>query len=52
MANLTMCSNKECPLSSTCYRFHAKPNVYSQSYLLEPKKDCEEKNFELFEKIN
>lgn len=32
MADITMCQNKECPLSKNCYRFTAKPNDYSQSY--------------------
>lgn len=38
-----MCSNKECPMRTTCYRFMAVPNEYRQSYsCFEPKlNDCQ-----------
>ncbi len=49
MADITMCTYQECALSETCYRFNAKENPYSQSYLVEPKKDCVEKRYELYE---
>lgn len=32
MADITMCTNKQCPLSESCYRFKAKPNEYRQAY--------------------
>jgi hypothetical protein len=32
MPDISMCSNDECPLSKTCYRFNAKPSEYRQSY--------------------
>lgn len=45
-----MCSNKECKLSETCYRFTATANKYAQSYLGDPKKDCEEVDYEYYVK--
>lgn len=32
MADLTMCTNDECPLASNCYRHEATPSEYRQSY--------------------
>lgn len=32
MADITMCTNKLCPLSGTCYRALAVPNQHWQSY--------------------
>jgi hypothetical protein len=32
MADITMCTNKECPLSFSCYRAKAIPNEYWQAY--------------------
>lgn len=32
MADITMCSNKNCPLHSTCYRFNATASKHRQSY--------------------
>lgn len=32
MPDISMCNNKECALSSKCYRFTAIPNPYGQSY--------------------
>lgn len=28
MADITKCTNKECPLSSSCYRIQAKDSFY------------------------
>ena len=51
MADITICKIKECIRSSECYRFNAKEKKEGhQSYLADPKKDCAEKNFRLFEK--
>lgn len=50
MSDITMCSNKECKLSVTCYRFNANKNPYRQPYFLEPKKDCEDKGYEYYKK--
>ena len=33
MADISMCNNHRCPLSSTCYRYLAKPSLY-QSYFI------------------
>ena len=42
MPDITMCTNKECPLSHSCYRFNCEPNQYSQSYAeFSPKSDDE-----------
>ena len=32
MPDITMCSNRECPLRSGCYRYRAVPNGDWQSY--------------------
>lgn len=32
MPDITMCSNNDCPLSESCYRFKCTPNEYWQSY--------------------
>ena len=32
MPDISMCQNKGCPLSSTCYRFQAVPSEYRQTY--------------------
>lgn len=32
MPDISMCQNKECPLSKTCYRFLAEPDPYWQAY--------------------
>lgn len=48
MADITMCTNEKCTLSKTCYRFNAAENPYRQSYLAEPKKDCEDRKYEYY----
>ena len=32
LPDITMCADKECPLSKQCYRFTAEPNEFRQSY--------------------
>ena len=32
MPDITMCTNKHCPLKDDCYRFTATPNKEKQSY--------------------
>jgi hypothetical protein len=32
MPDITLCSNKECPMAETCFRATAKPNPYWQNY--------------------
>jgi len=32
MPDITKCSNSECPLSNSCYRFTCKASEYNQSY--------------------
>ena len=44
--DITMCSGKNCPLSTTCYRYTAKANEFRQSYFIETpynkeKQECE-----------
>jgi len=36
MADITMCSGKNCPLAETCYRYNATPSKFWQSYFTEP----------------
>lgn len=47
MPDISMCTNKECPLSNDCFRFMAEPNPYRQSYnRFEPKVNEETKKLE------
>jgi hypothetical protein len=40
MADITMCSGKDCPLKDSCYRFNAKKSDFRQSYFVNtPLKD-------------
>jgi hypothetical protein len=32
MPDISMCTNDECPLNKTCYRYRATPNPHRQSY--------------------
>ena len=32
MPDISMCSNKTCPLKKDCYRYTAKPSEFRQSY--------------------
>lgn len=41
MADITMCSGKNCPLKEECYRYTAKPNEHRQSYFMNPPFDKE-----------
>lgn len=36
MADITMCSGQGCPMKEKCYRFMAIPNIYRQSYFVNP----------------
>ena len=49
MADITMCTGKDCPLKESCYRYTATPNKFRQSYFLQPPviKD-EEVNCEMY----
>lgn len=46
--DITMCTGKNCPLSTKCYRFTAKPSEFRQSYFVEPPYDEEKKSCEYF----
>ena len=50
MADIAICTLKECIRSSECYRFNAKVDKDRQAYLADPKKDCEEQDYRLFKK--
>ena len=40
MADISMCANHACPISSGCYRFTAQANPYRQAYMsYHPKED-------------
>ena len=32
MPDISMCNNKECLISKSCYRFSCEPNPYGQTY--------------------
>lgn len=34
MPDISMCSNNDCTIKDSCYRFTAKPTEYWQSYTL------------------
>jgi hypothetical protein len=36
MADITMCSGKDCPLKVGCYRFNAKKSEFRQSFFVDP----------------
>lgn len=40
MTDIALCSNKDCPLKDSCYRFTAKPEEY-QWYADFDEDDCE-----------
>lgn len=50
MADIMMCTNEECKQAPTCYRFNAEANEHRQSYMADPKKDCEEQEYEYYSK--
>jgi hypothetical protein len=40
MPDITMCTNEECPLSYSCWRFNCPPSQHAQSYQkIEPQID-------------
>ncbi len=40
MPDITMCTNEDCPISYSCWRFNCPPSKYAQSYQkFEPKID-------------
>ena len=42
MTDICKCSAKECPLSSTCFRYLAEASEYQSYFIIEkPNKDCE-----------
>ena len=45
MADIAMCSGKDCPIKETCYRFTSLVNEYGQSYFLEPPGKIEKGKF-------
>ena len=47
MADITMCSGKNCPLKRNCKRFTATPGMW-QSYFSEPPYDWERKICKMF----
>lgn len=48
MADIMMCNNQDCPIANNCYRFTAPPDRYDQSYIHNPKSDCEDDNLKLY----
>lgn len=39
MPDITMCTDNECPVKETCYRFKAKPLEYQTYFLSSPRLD-------------
>lgn len=40
MPDISKCSNEDCPLKESCYRYKVKPNPFRQAYTTyEPNKD-------------
>lgn len=37
MADISMCDNHQCPLSSTCFRYLAKPSQYQCYFIMSEK---------------
>ena len=48
MADITMCSGKDCPLKEKCYRFKATANEFRQSYFCEIPFDVEDESCKYF----
>ena len=48
MADISMCTNKECEFAATCYRLNAAVDPYRQSYLVDPKRECENNKFKYY----
>jgi len=48
MADMTLCDNYLCQIKDECLRYTTEPNKKSQSYLLEPKQDCEEEGWKFY----
>lgn len=40
MPDISLCMTENCPLAEKCYRKHAKPDPYWQSYFEPPSEDC------------
>lgn len=51
MADITMCSGKDCPLKEECYRHTAPVNEYRQAYFNEPPYDKVKKKCIHFDNI-
>lgn len=41
MADITMCSNQDCPLKDSCYRAQAEPSYWQSYALFEHDGECE-----------
>lgn len=37
MADITMCTDKQCPLNMTCYRYNATPSNYQSYFSVSPR---------------
>jgi hypothetical protein len=43
-----MCTNTECEWASTCFRISAEASSYRQSYLVDPKRECENRKYKYY----
>ena len=45
MADIAKCQLEDCPRNEQCYRYTAPSSTYLQSYIVNPKDDCIDKDF-------
>jgi hypothetical protein len=48
MSDISMCNILDCDLKENCLRYISVPNKYGQSFLHNPKDDCEKDGHKLF----
>jgi hypothetical protein len=48
MPDISMCNILDCDLKENCLRYISVPNKYGQSFLQNPKDDCERDGHKLF----
>jgi len=48
LADMTLCDNYLCQLKDECVRYNAIPDQIQQSYLANPRQECEEKDWQFY----
>ena len=46
--DMVMCGNDKCKLKDSCIRFMGVPNEHLQSYMHNPKENCEDEDYVFF----